>query len=870
MKIAYLLITADAGAGTERTIITQANGMARRGHQVEIISVFRDLDVPQFRIAKNVRYRFAVDRRHRGPETPAPSQLIPAAWDVQFSKETDRALPRLLMNCDADIVIPSTPPLAALAVQFLPERCRIVQQEHRATQLRGDTRLPLDRFISEVDCLVSLTEASRSWIAEHYGARAPRLEVIPNSIPRDFRPQASCLEKRVIAAGRLVNSKRLDHLIGAFSLALPSAPDWTLRIYGSGPRRGALHRRIDSLGLTGKVEIVPNVTDMLREWPKGSIVGLSSQTEGLPMVGLEGIAAGLPFVAYDCPTGPADIIIDGYNGRLVPNGNQEALGAALAELMTDDALRVQMGANAFASADRFDEENVNDRWEALFSDLLASPRHSSDATDTGSSSTDPATSPAVEPTPADLADMEPAAQREANHRLVLQALADLPILCRDIPLSNEARTRIAVPEDQRPAVLAALASADIPGAAIAASSAETSPYPPSVFAERSAQVPRLLFFRELSNPLASYLQCSDFGCEVEFWTHDEEREQTFIAPGNNRLADHIAVGHDPLDERPSNRSLWDEVDFPIDAVFTWVDGSDPEWLDRKRDRLAAGSWPELSVSAIRFQDREELRYSLRSIHSYAPWIRTIYVVTDQQQPSWLTTADPRIQLVDHREIFPDATALPTFNSHAIETCLHHIDGLAEHFLYFNDDIIVRKYLDKSAFFTSSGLARFFPSPTKLNYIDDHEPHIAAGINNRRLLGELFAREISNGMLHTPHPHRRSVLYEIEERFPDEIAATRNNPFRGEHDISLLSSFAQYYGYFTGRAVPSQLHTRYFQVTSHGLKQARWRLRDQSTEIYGFGECAESTSVDEGLERELAALMHDIVPFPSPFEVPPTR
>src|SRR5690606_2330888 len=106
----------------------------------------------------------------------------------------------------------------------------------------------------------------------------------------------------------------------------------------------------------------------------------------------------------------------------------------------------------------------------------------------------------------------------------------------------------------------------------------------------------------------------------------------------------------------------------------------------------------------RFRDRDELRYSLRSLHLFAPWVRTIHLVTAAQRPAWLDDAaleSGRIRLVDHREILP-ASALPTFNSQAIETALHRIPDLAEHFVYVNDDVLLGRPLTKEHFFSPGG------------------------------------------------------------------------------------------------------------------------------------------------------------------------
>ena len=138
----------------------------------------------------------------------------------------------------------------------------------------------------------------------------------------------------------------------------------------------------------------------------------------------------------------------------------------------------------------------------------------------------------------------------------------------------------------------------------------------------------------------------------------------------------------------------------IDAVYTWVDGADPAHR-AKRARFRPHE-DARDATAERWRDNNELRYSLRSLHRYAPWIRRIFIVTDGQVPSWLDTAHPRIEIVDHTAIFPDRRFLPTFNSCVIEAFLHRIPGLAERYLYLNDDFFLGQPVAPSDFVTESG------------------------------------------------------------------------------------------------------------------------------------------------------------------------
>ncbi|NXG72513.1 GNPTA phosphotransferase, partial [Baryphthengus martii] len=107
------------------------------------------------------------------------------------------------------------------------------------------------------------------------------------------------------------------------------------------------------------------------------------------------------------------------------------------------------------------------------------------------------------------------------------------------------------------------------------------------------------------------------------------------------------------------------------------------------------------ISASRFEDNEELRYSLRSIERHAPWVRHIFIVTNGQIPSWLNLDNPRITVVTHQEIFQNESHLPTFSSPAIESHIHRISGLSQKFIYLNDDVMFGKDVWPDDFYSHS-------------------------------------------------------------------------------------------------------------------------------------------------------------------------
>lgn len=150
----------------------------------------------------------------------------------------------------------------------------------------------------------------------------------------------------------------------------------------------------------------------------------------------------------------------------------------------------------------------------------------------------------------------------------------------------------------------------------------------------------------------------------------------------------------------------EELNIPIDVVYTWVNGSDREFI-RQLSLYQTDNPNQISVN--RFNDNNELLYSLRSLEKNAPWIRDVYIVTNGQVPKWLNLNNSRVHLITHEDIFQNKSHLPTFSSPAIESHLHRINGLSNMFLYINDDVLLTAPIFVQDFFTldSGYKLRFF-------------------------------------------------------------------------------------------------------------------------------------------------------------------
>jgi hypothetical protein len=395
----------------------------------------------------------------------------------------------------------------------------------------------------------------------------------------------------------------------------------------------------------------------------------------------------------------------------------------------------------------------------------------------------------------------------------------------------------------------------------------------------------------VTDPGALLVLGHDLACEIEFWREQGER---LVSPRRNPVADSIAAD-EPVTTAPEpvfgsfsapddttayrTRRIFttvdpDRIEFPIDVVYTWVDGADPEWQRRKTLALAENAWvghvSGQAANDSRYVSRDELRYSLRSLHCFAPWVRRVFLVTDDQVPSWLDRAHPRLTVVGHREIFGDTGRLPTFNSQAIESRLHRIPGLAEHFLYLNDDVILGRPVTPDLFFTPGGLTKFFASAARVDTAPRgpaDRPADSAAKNNRRLIQETFGRMLTRKMMHTPHPSRRSVIAEIEERFAEQVTATAGHQFRHPDDISLLSSLQQYYAYLTGKAAPGRIRYLYTDLASPAtpLRLARL-LRGRNVDAFCLNDVDVHSAAVADQEALVAEFLPAYLPFTSPYEL----
>ncbi|MBF6131584.1 stealth family protein [Nocardia otitidiscaviarum] len=312
-----------------------------------------------------------------------------------------------------------------------------------------------------------------------------------------------------------------------------------------------------------------------------------------------------------------------------------------------------------------------------------------------------------------------------------------------------------------------------------------------------------------------------------------------------------------------------DVGFDIDIVFSWVDGSDPEFRARRAGMMAQVVVGEGDEADARIRQIDELRYALRAVHKNAPWIRRIFIATDSAVPEWLAE-DPKVTIVRAVDHFSDRSGLPIFNSHAVECQLQHIEGLSEHFLYSNDDMFFARPVRPSMFFTPAGVSRFIEADTRIGPGSNNERRSGfenAARVNRALLRQRFGHVITRHLEHTPVPLRRSVLHEMEREFAADFARTRTSRFRAATDISVTNSLYHYYALFTGRAVPQErAKVRYVDTTLYtGLALLDGLAARRNVDFFclndgSFPEVPEAERV-----RAVSEFLETYYPEPAPWE-----
>jgi len=383
-RVTIVVSDVSSMSGVIRSVLNLADHLAT-GYDVELLALHLPDDRPPFfRLPKRVRVVAADDprrrlrgwrrwveralRRRRG-RLLHPADRAAAGTTLW----TDLMLVRRLRRMRSSVVITTRPSLHVLGARLARPGVVVIGQEHVHLGVRGPAlRAALRRSCGALDAMVVLTDADRLAYEEALRG-ATRVVRIPNAVPR-LRGGVSELQRPVVlAAGRLTPQKGFDQLVEAFAQVAQAEPEWRLRICGAGPERPHLRELIATHDLSRRVRLPGRVRHIAREMEQASLYVLSSRWEGFPMVLIGAMSKGLPVVAFDCPTGPADIVEHGTSGLLVPAGDVDALADAMLELIRDPPRRRRFGVAAAERAEAFSASRIGPLWDDLLATLAVPP-----------------------------------------------------------------------------------------------------------------------------------------------------------------------------------------------------------------------------------------------------------------------------------------------------------------------------------------------------------------------------------------------------------------------------------------------------------------------------------------------------------------
>jgi len=471
------------------------------------------------------------------------------------------------------------------------------------------------------------------------------------------------------------------------------------------------------------------------------------------------------------------------------------------------------------------------------------------------------------------------AEAEARDLLALAELLESAGLEPWLLRRSSGRPALALPAEAREAALAALDAAAETAPWTAARREKSTARPLTAGAARAFGGGDVaILFRPRTTASGTLRYGAERGIRLEFWRREGRLLQ---APRPNALT-RRTVAIDDLGLETVRRfgrdwrtieGMWDplpnEFTGEVDIVFSWVDGSSNEFQRERAKRMNAYVVGDGDDHAARYRQVDELRYALRSVHMFAPWIRTIWIATDSPAPWWLRD-DPRVRIVRSEEFFADPSVLPTHNSHAVEAQLHRIPGIAEHFLYSNDDMFFGRPVRPELFFTAAGITQFVEADIRIG-VGGADPsrsgHDNAARVNREVLRRRFGRVITRDLQHCATPHRRSVMFELEREFPEEFARTAAARFRSATDVSVTNSLYHYYALMTGRALPTTApRTEYIQTTlQESLHRMERLLARRDADMFCLNDGSVPELPEELRERAVRDMLEAYFPVAAPWE-----
>lgn len=345
--------------GTERVGLLLANELARRNYNVTILSIWRGESTyfycnPQIK-RETLLNNFIIQKLHRFKVL----SIIKLHHFIKINKID------ILIDIDAILIL-----LSAYAT--IGTRCKIISWDHfnYYTIKKDPKRVKALKLVKRYSSqLVVLTKSDINNYIAYEGINHNKITQIYNPVPLTPIHKSDLKSKKVVSIGNYIPEKGFDLLLQVWRVVETQKSDWVLEIIGSGKEEITLKQLSKDLKLQ-KVIFSDKTKDIEAKYAKASIYALSSRSEGFPMVLLEACAMGLPIVAFDCQTGPNEIVNDSRNGFLIQPNNVDIYAKKLLQLMNDMDLRNRFGLESIKIANNFSINKITDQWEKIFNEIL--------------------------------------------------------------------------------------------------------------------------------------------------------------------------------------------------------------------------------------------------------------------------------------------------------------------------------------------------------------------------------------------------------------------------------------------------------------------------------------------------------------------
>ena len=355
MKIVYFLRDISDCGGIQQTTCNIINGLLeQKDYEITTISIYHHSHETFFPLNKKVEkialFEKPVDQR------------------FSFFRIKNR-MKKALSSLSYDLLIVQGSLFSNFIPSFAWKKNNVIVCEHGHYDMGTNIGLHAmgrNKAVKNARAIVSLTELDRDVYQSHC-KNDVIVKAIPNQyIELDFEPIYNVDSKTIVSCGRLDNIKQFDQVVNTAKNVITKYPNWKWCIYGDGPNKELLQKQIDDHGLHEKVILCGHENNKKIIYGDKAFLVLTSKFEGFGMVLIEALQFKLPLISYDVKFGPKEIVVENYNGHLVPPNDTQKLADAVCELIENKEERIKLSNNSIKSLERFSRSNVTKKWIELF------------------------------------------------------------------------------------------------------------------------------------------------------------------------------------------------------------------------------------------------------------------------------------------------------------------------------------------------------------------------------------------------------------------------------------------------------------------------------------------------------------------------